>query len=204
MARNKTKTPVEPLTINTIEQLKAIADPLRQQLLHEFAKQPATTKQVAVSLGYQPTRLYHHVAKLEKSGLIRLVETRPVRGATEKYYAATAPTIKIDHQSLAGTVAKKVGQSMYLNVIDGVWTNIRNDIAGVLEETGDDVDCMDEIVFLQAELDVDKDMAADLRGRMFDMLQEIDDEAQERAAKGSGKRRKYRVTVGWHPRASGS
>ena len=118
MARKSGKKPVETLSIDTIEQLKAIADPLRQQLLHEFAKRPATTKQVAVALGYQPTRLYHHVSKLENSGLIRLVETRPVRGATEKYYEAAAPTIKIDHQALAASVEKDVGQSMYLNVID--------------------------------------------------------------------------------------
>lgn len=199
MARKSGKKPVETLSIDTIEQLKAIADPLRQQLLHEFAKRPATTKQVAVALGYQPTRLYHHVSKLENSGLIRLVETRPVRGATEKYYEAAAPTIKIDHQAFAASVEKDVGQSMYLNVIDGVWTNIRNDIAEVLAEKGNDADAADEIIFLQAELDVDEDTAAELKARMLDVLQEVDDAAKKRAT-GDSHRRKYRVTVGWHPR----
>lgn len=203
MAKKSGKKPLETLTIDTIEQLKAIADPLRQQLLQEFAKRPATTKQVAVALGYQPTRLYHHVSKLENCGLIRLVETRPVRGATEKYYEAAAPTIKINHQALAAGGKKEVGQSMYLNVIDGVWTNIRKDIAGVLAETGDDAGCEEEIIFLQAELDVDEDTAAELKARMFDVLREVDDAAKKRAT-GDKQNRKYRVTVGWHPRpASG-
>ena len=202
MAGKREKGQAETLAIDTIEKLKAIADPLRQQLLQEFAKQPATTKQVAVALGHQPTRLYHHVAKLEKSGLIRLVETRPVRGATEKYYAAAAPTFRVDHAALQGGDASETGPSMYLNVIDGVWANIRNDIARVLAESDDDADWTDEIVFLQAELDVDEDTAAELKARMLEVLHEVDDAASARPA-GDGQRRKYRVTVGWHPRPTG-
>jgi hypothetical protein len=33
--------------------------------------------------------LYHHVAALERAGLVRLKETRPNRGTTEKWYEAT-------------------------------------------------------------------------------------------------------------------
>ena len=51
---------------------------------------PRTTAQVARELGEPPFRLYHHVRTLERAGLVRLVETRPNRGTTEKYYQATA------------------------------------------------------------------------------------------------------------------
>jgi len=51
---------------------------------------PMTTKQVAEKLGEKPTRLYHHVDLLEKTGLIQLTHTRKNRGTTEKYYEAIA------------------------------------------------------------------------------------------------------------------
>jgi DNA-binding transcriptional ArsR family regulator len=66
--------------------VRAMAHPLRLRLLEIFAERPCTTKQAAERLGEAPTRLYHHVAALERAGLVRLRETRPVRGATEKYF----------------------------------------------------------------------------------------------------------------------
>jgi hypothetical protein len=55
-----------------------------------FAESPKTTKQVAELLGEPPTRLYHHVAALERAGLVVLKETRQNRGAVEKWYASVA------------------------------------------------------------------------------------------------------------------
>jgi len=69
-----------------IEQVRALAHPLRLQLVELFARGPLTAKQAAEKLGQPPTRLYHHVATLERAGLLRLKETRAVRGATEKYF----------------------------------------------------------------------------------------------------------------------
>ena len=78
------------LTIRDPEQLKALADPLRIQILESICEEPKTTKQIADQLGENPTRLYHHVDTLEKAALIRLVETKPKRGTLEKYYGAVA------------------------------------------------------------------------------------------------------------------
>jgi DNA-binding transcriptional ArsR family regulator len=69
-----------------LAQLRALAHPLRLSLLELFARAPRTTKQAAVELDLPPTRLYHHVAALERAGLVRLRGTRQVRGAVEKYY----------------------------------------------------------------------------------------------------------------------
>lgn len=59
-----------------------------------FAESPKTTKQVAELLGEPPTRLYHHVAALERAGLLVLKETRQNRGAVEKWYAGVAQQIQ--------------------------------------------------------------------------------------------------------------
>jgi DNA-binding transcriptional ArsR family regulator len=69
-----------------LEQVRALSHPLRLRLFELFAERPRTTKQAAEALGEAPTRLYHHVAALEKAGLVRLRETRRKRGTTEKYF----------------------------------------------------------------------------------------------------------------------
>src|SRR5437764_4971128 len=71
-----------------VAELRALAHPLRLRILELFAEAPRTTKQVAELLGQPPTRLYHHVAALERVGLLRLKETRKNRGTTEKWYEA--------------------------------------------------------------------------------------------------------------------
>lgn len=69
-----------------LEQVRALAHPLRLRLVELFAEGSLTAKQAAEKLGQPPTRLYHHVATLERAGILRLKETRAVRGATEKYF----------------------------------------------------------------------------------------------------------------------
>jgi DNA-binding transcriptional ArsR family regulator len=66
-------------------ELRALAHPIRLKLLEYFAE-PRTTMQVAALMGEPPTRLYHHVNALERAGILRLKNTKQVRGTTEKYY----------------------------------------------------------------------------------------------------------------------
>jgi DNA-binding transcriptional ArsR family regulator len=75
--------------------MRALAHPLRLRLIELFAEAPRTTKQVADLLGEPPTRLYHHVAALERAGLLRLTETRQNRGATEKWYTAAVRALAV-------------------------------------------------------------------------------------------------------------
>lgn len=70
--------------------MRALAHPLRLRIMEALAEMPRTTKQVAELLGQPPTRLYHHVAALERAGLVRLKETRKNRGTTEKWYEAVS------------------------------------------------------------------------------------------------------------------
>src|SRR3954465_4425991 len=74
--------------------LRALAHPLRLRMMELFAESPKTTKQVAELLGQPPTRLYHHVAALERAGLLVVTERRQKRGAVEKWYAGVAQQIQ--------------------------------------------------------------------------------------------------------------
>ena len=86
----------EIFMITTVEQLRAIADPLRQRVLEPLLNAPLTATQVAERLNEPPAKIYYHVRELEKVGLIRLVETREKGGILEKYYQAVARNIGVD------------------------------------------------------------------------------------------------------------
>lgn len=83
-------------TIDDLEQLRALSDPLRLRILEALCGPPRTTKQVADRLGEKPTRLYHHVDALEAAGLVHLVHTKPKRGTLEKYYQSVARQFRTD------------------------------------------------------------------------------------------------------------
>lgn len=72
-------------------ELRAFAHPLRLRIWEMFAEGPRTTMQVAEILGEPPTRLYHHVNALKRAGLLKLRETRPIRGTVENYLEAVRP-----------------------------------------------------------------------------------------------------------------
>ena len=78
-----------------------LAHPLRLRLLEIFAEGPCTPKQAAERLGVPPTRIYHHVAVLERLGIVRVRETRKNRGTTEKHYEAAARGFEMDPASFS-------------------------------------------------------------------------------------------------------
>jgi DNA-binding transcriptional ArsR family regulator len=83
-------------SLDHLEQVRILAHPLRLRLLELFAEAPRTTKQAADRLSLPPTRLYHHVAALERVGLVRVRETRRNRGTIEKHYEAVARSFEMD------------------------------------------------------------------------------------------------------------
>lgn len=126
----------EIFTITALEQVKLLADPFRLRILELFkGGESLTTKQVADILEEKPTKLYHHVEQLEKSGLINLVETRLNRGIVEKYYQAAAKTFVIDPQLFAGKEsedARNILATMFSNVIETARLQIRQSLAAGL------------------------------------------------------------------------
>ncbi len=105
-------------TMTSLDQVRALAHPLRLRLLELFAAEPRTTKQVAGILGGNPTRLYHHVNALERLGLLRLVETRRNRGTVEKYFQAAARRFEVDRGLFAGREGAPALQGLATAVFD--------------------------------------------------------------------------------------
>src|SRR2546426_12752785 len=84
------------ITINSIQQFKAISDPTRSRILGIIQNQPATAKQIADLLGASPGAIGHHLHVLEAAGLAQVVARRLVRGIVANYYTRTARIFKYD------------------------------------------------------------------------------------------------------------
>ncbi len=78
------------LVINTLQQFKAISDPIRSRILGIIQNQPATARQIADRLGASPGAIGHHLHVLEAAGLAQVVARRIMRGIVANYYTRTA------------------------------------------------------------------------------------------------------------------
>ena len=82
--------------ISDLETLRAIADPLRVQIMELLEGQTLTVKQVAEKLGLAPSKLYYHFGALERLGFIEVAETPMVANMLEKTYKSAAHILDVD------------------------------------------------------------------------------------------------------------
>jgi DNA-binding transcriptional ArsR family regulator len=91
---------IKLMKITTLEQLKAISDPLRVDVLEIITHEALTVKQMAEKLNQPPTKLYYQVSELETAGFVTLVGTRIKSGIIEKYYRTVSESIQVDRTLL--------------------------------------------------------------------------------------------------------
>jgi DNA-binding transcriptional ArsR family regulator len=84
--RRKKRPPDDRHVLDTVERLKAMADPIRMRFVLELGTEPRTVKEVAEALGVPPTRLYYHLRILERHGLVEVANRRMVSGIEERSY----------------------------------------------------------------------------------------------------------------------
>ncbi len=125
-------------------QVKALATPVRRRIIEILAARPMTTKQVADALGEPPTRLYHHVAALERIGLIEPVEERRKRGTVERYYRPIAQEFVVDRRLFSAAPtdesdAQREIQALFTDALEETQEEICRNVAAKLrnaEEVG--------------------------------------------------------------------
>lgn len=81
--------------IETDRQLHAIGSLTRHHVLRVLRDGPATVTQIATRLDIAKGSSNYHVKVLAKAGLIRVVDTRKVRGVTELYYGMAGRSIEL-------------------------------------------------------------------------------------------------------------
>jgi DNA-binding transcriptional ArsR family regulator len=138
--------------------------------------EPRTTKQVAQLLEEPATKLYHHVAALEKAGLVRLKETRPLRGTVEKYYEAIASRFEVAEDVFSGR-GRPTREGTASAILDQTQEGLRRALAA-----GENVALPPLIAAAAGRLPARK--LAQLRRRLLALVKEW--EAAGRASKGKG------------------
>lgn len=76
--------------VTSPQQLRAMADPLRQTILDLVTERAATVAELASAVSRPNSTVAHHVGVLTNAGLLRVVRTRRVRAIDERYYGRTA------------------------------------------------------------------------------------------------------------------
>lgn len=84
------------LVVNTMEQFRAVSDPIRSRIIGIIQQQPATAKQIAGRLKASPGAIGHHLHILEAAGLVQVVARRFRRGTVANYYTRTARLFAFD------------------------------------------------------------------------------------------------------------
>ena len=66
-------------------QFKALGHPLRHRVVNVLRQRPATLSQLTSALRSSKGTMGYHLRVLREAGLVRVAETRQVRGGTEEY-----------------------------------------------------------------------------------------------------------------------
>ncbi|HKY32406.1 MAG TPA: helix-turn-helix domain-containing protein [Candidatus Polarisedimenticolia bacterium] len=177
--------------------MKVLAHPLRIRIL-ELLCEERTTKQVAEILDLPPTRLYHHVAALERVGLVRLGRTRQRRGAVEKYYQAVAKTFSADPRlfsSRGSGQAREAAQGVAARILEHTTADLLELLEGgegpgTLEQEG--ILSYLEVRGGPAELKT-------MRARLMKLIKSSAGRAPKAGAGGAA----YRLTIAFFPLARG-
>ncbi len=114
---DKTNSPEPILTLQNLEALKTLADPLRSQIMEVLTLKPLTVNQVANKLGVASSKLYYHFNLLEKHGLIKVVDTTIHGNLIEKHYWITAYQFKVDEEMFNFNVDTPEGTEQILTLL---------------------------------------------------------------------------------------
>jgi DNA-binding transcriptional ArsR family regulator len=96
---------------------KALANPLRQRILLELERGPASPSSLARKLGRPLNLISYHTGVLAEAGCVELAYEQPVRGAIEHFYRPTERAFLDDEafsQLPVGLRRRLVGQTIEL------------------------------------------------------------------------------------------
>jgi DNA-binding transcriptional ArsR family regulator len=88
---------VDVYHIDSVTQIKAIAEPTRWRMYGLLVVRPMTGSQLARALKIPRTRAHYHLNILREAGLVELLHEHVNSGMVEKYYAAIARQLRTDH-----------------------------------------------------------------------------------------------------------
>ena len=93
------------LVLTRIEQLRALADPLRLRIVEALSQHELSVGQLAKALETPAARLYHHIDLMLEAGIIEVTRRIPRRGTEERILRAAARDFTLDRGLFGGDSA---------------------------------------------------------------------------------------------------
>jgi DNA-binding transcriptional ArsR family regulator len=98
------------------EKLKSVLNNLSWRILKLLSEQEMYPLEVAKKLGMHEQKIYYHIRKLAKAGVIKVVKEEEKKGAVAKYYKATYPALGIElpfgNQKVNNTTAEDMDETV--------------------------------------------------------------------------------------------
>ena len=107
--------------------LKAIAHPIRVEVLRLMGERVMSPNEVAKTMGERLSKISHHVKVLHELDCIELVETKQVRGATAHFYRAKEKAV------ISDSISSRLSEPMRQAITN---TTVNNIVDRVTEATG--------------------------------------------------------------------
>ena len=173
---------------------KALAHPLRVQLLAALNQGVASPNELAKKLDEPLTNVSYHVRMLHDLGTIELVETEPRRGALEHYYRAVVRPFFADREW------KRLPRNARGSISDAVLQLVWDDAAEAIK-TGL-FDERDDRHLSRTVLAVDEEGWQELNellGEMIDRAMQIQADSAGRATKDDGETFSVNLVMMTHP-----
>lgn len=124
---------MENFVLDQVGQVKTLFKPIRLELLAVLDK-PRTCSQLAESFHTSPQKIYYHIKVLERSGLVKKVSEKRVRGIMEGYYQAVAESYWLSPQliyQLGGE--RRSREQMSLGYVLGLAEQVLNEVTPLLK-----------------------------------------------------------------------
>jgi DNA-binding transcriptional ArsR family regulator len=176
---------------------KALAHPLRVQLLAQLNQGVASPNELAKKLGEPLTNVSYHVRMLHDLGCIELVETEPRRGALEHYYRAVVRPFFSDRDW------KRLPQNARNSISDAVFQLIWDDAAAAIKDGS--MEEREDHHLSRTVLAVDEkgwDELHDLLAQTLERAMDIQAQSASRASKDDGETFCANLVMFTHPTPS--
>ena len=168
--------------LNDIESLKALAHPLRQQLLDHLRRLgPATSAELAVEFQADRGATSYHLRQLERHGFVREVEGKGT--GRERWWERTPGGISLSPEARQESEAARAASDMIMRQWESNRSVLLNDFLESAERVGED--WVRSSLVSTANLRLTLEQALDVQGRLERLLDEIVADYQGSFGKGT-------------------
>jgi DNA-binding transcriptional ArsR family regulator len=203
MAENKTDYQIDEVyTIDDLETVKVVADPLRLRIIENLGDEPRTVKQIAKSLDLPPSKLYYHINLLETHGLIRVVDTRVVSGIIEKLYLVRASMITVNRALFApGATSDEDMGIMIDSLFNSTAQEFLQSVRAGLIQRADDDEANDPVMMGSLSFEMTSDQALKFKEELNALIERYTEESKQQSRQTDEAIMQYRMLLALFPLA---